>query len=298
MNKLSKIIEEYGQELTKKEINYLLSFDVKTSNFYGLPKVHKSHIISNLCKESFSSYVCVSKPEDLKLRPIVAGPSCETHRISNLLDLLLKPYVSKVKSYIRDTVDFLNSIPENVQPDAILVSFDVTNLYSNIPHELGLEAIEHWIDKFPDLLHDRFSKPFILQSLKFILEHNFMNFDGITYKQKLGTAMGTKVAPTYATLVLGFLEEKLYKNLEDQFSVEFTTFIQQSWKRFLDDCFIIWTKTKDELNKFYNILNNLNNHLKFTMDCSEQKLPFLDVMIIKREDKIITDIYYKPTDTK
>lgn len=119
-----------------------------------------------------------------------------------------------------------------------------------------------------------------------------MNFDGITYKQKLGTAMGTKVAPTYATLVLGFLEEKLYKNLEDQFSVEFTTFIQQSWKRFLDDCFIIWTKTKDELNKFYNILNNLNNHLKFTMDCSEQKLRFLDVMIIKREDKIITDIYY------
>lgn len=49
MNKLSKIIEEYGQELTKKEINYLLSFDVKTSNFYGLPKVHKSQIISNLC---------------------------------------------------------------------------------------------------------------------------------------------------------------------------------------------------------------------------------------------------------
>lgn len=71
-----------------------------------------------------------------------------------------------------------------------------------------------------------------------------MNFDGITYKQKLGTAMGTKVAPTYATLVLGFLEEKIYKNLEDQFSVEFKTFIQQSWKRFLDDCFIIWTKPR------------------------------------------------------
>lgn len=110
--------------------------------------------------------------------------------------------------------------------------------------------------------------------------------------------MGTKVAPTYATFVLGFLEEKLNKNLEDQFSVEFKTSIQQTWKRFLDDCFITWTKTKDELNMFYNILNNLNNHLKFTIDCSEQKLPFLDVMIIKREDIIITDIYYKPTDTK
>lgn len=83
----------------------------------------------------------------------------------------------------------------NVQPDDILVSFDVTNLYSNIPHELGLEAFKHWIDKFPDIIYDCFSKPYILQSLKFILD-----FDGMTYKKQLGTGIGTKVAPTYATV--------------------------------------------------------------------------------------------------
>lgn len=113
------------------------------------------------------------------------------------MDLLFKPYVSKVKSYIKDTVDFLNSIPENVQPDAILVSFDVTNLHSNIPHELELEAFKQWIDKFPDLIYDRFPKPCIL---KFILDLNLMNFDGMTYEKQLGTGMGTKVAPTYATV--------------------------------------------------------------------------------------------------
>lgn len=80
---------------------------------------------------------------------------------------------------------FKNSISENVQLDIILVSFDVTNLYSNITHELGLEAIVRWIDKFPYLLHDRFSKPLILQSLKFILEQDSMNCDGIIYKQNL-----------------------------------------------------------------------------------------------------------------
>lgn len=36
-----------------------------------------------------------------------------------------------------------------------------------------------------------------------------MNFDEVTYKPKLGTDIGIKVAPIYATLVLGFLEEKL-----------------------------------------------------------------------------------------
>lgn len=64
--------------------------------------------------------------------------------------------------------------------------------------------------------------------LKFILEPIFMNFDGITYKQKLGTATGNKDAQVNATLVLGYREEKPYTNLEEQFSFEFKTFIQRS----------------------------------------------------------------------
>jgi hypothetical protein len=36
---------------------------------------------------------------------------------------------------------------------------------------------------------------------------------GKFYQQKRGTAMGTKMAPTYATLVLGYLEHILYEQL-------------------------------------------------------------------------------------
>ena len=117
MEKLETIIDEYGQKLTAKETAYLLSFNIKTSNFYGLPKIHKSQTIKDECKISGSTYISVASPADLTIRPIVAGPTCETHRISNLLDILLKPYVTKVQSYIRDTVDFLNTIPEKVNPN-------------------------------------------------------------------------------------------------------------------------------------------------------------------------------------
>lgn len=34
MKKLKTIINEYGQQLTKKDTKYLLSFNIKTSNFY------------------------------------------------------------------------------------------------------------------------------------------------------------------------------------------------------------------------------------------------------------------------
>ena len=131
---------------------------------------------------------------------MMAGPACETHRLSNLVDILLKPFIKKVKSYVRDDIDFLNYIPKTVPSKTLLVSFDVVNLYINI--------INSWLSKYPDLIHKRFSKEFILESTKTILENNSFFFIETMYTQVRGTAMGTKFAPTYATLVLAYPEEK------------------------------------------------------------------------------------------
>ncbi len=59
--------------------------------------------------------------------------------------------------------------------------------------------------------------------------------------------MGSKFAPTYATLVVGFLEQKLYARIGSIYNDEFLSFIKTFWKRFLDDCFIFWTKFPHEL---------------------------------------------------
>ena len=45
-------------------------------------------------------------------------------------------------------------------------------------------------------LHPRFSKEFVLKSVKFILENNNLNFDNEYVNQIKGTAMGTIFAPT------------------------------------------------------------------------------------------------------
>ena len=90
--------------------------------------------------------------------------------------------------------------------DTILTTFDFVGLYSNIPHEYGLEAIEYWLDKFPESLHPRFPKEFVLESVKFILENNNLNFDNEYFNQIKGTATGIIFAPTYANLTMGFFE--------------------------------------------------------------------------------------------
>ena len=51
-----------------------------------------------------------------------------------------------------------------------LVTFDLKSLYTSIPHDYGLEAIRFWVEKHPDSLHSRFSKGFVLEIIKIILE--------------------------------------------------------------------------------------------------------------------------------
>ncbi len=89
--KIQQILEQIFRLPNQKEIDYLQNFEVKTSNFYGLPKVHKSVQISEECNKAVSAYVAISDVNDLKLRPIIAGPTCQTHRLSDFLDLILKP---------------------------------------------------------------------------------------------------------------------------------------------------------------------------------------------------------------
>ena len=147
-------------------------------------------------------------------------------------------FISQVKSYIRDDIDFLNYIPNHLPETSLLISFDVVNLYTNISHTLGVEAITYWLEKHPSLIHRRFNKTFIIEGIKVILENNNVTFDGKFYKQVKGTAMGTKFAPTYATLVLAYLEELLYDKAEQEYDKDFAEFLRNFWKRFLDDCFM------------------------------------------------------------
>lgn len=196
-------------------------------------------------------------------------------------------------------MEFLNHLPKIVDESSELVTFDVVSLYTNIPHELGLTAVKFWLEKERHLIESRFTDDFILSAIKIILENNTFYFDSNYYIQKKGTAMGTKMAPTYATLVLGYLEHKLYDNMRRKYGNEFSSFLQRNWKRFLDDCFIVWTSTTCiSLEEFSRELNSMDESIHFTMERSKFKMPFLDVLITVGDGGIIqTDIYSKSTDT-
>ena len=109
--KLKKLlINKWKTIFTDKDFSYLNETDYNTSNFFGLPnKIHKSRLITNVIKE----VVDINEPQDLTVRPIVRGPNCPNRKLSELIDTSLKPFLKHVKSYIRDSIDFLNKFDKS-----------------------------------------------------------------------------------------------------------------------------------------------------------------------------------------
>lgn len=60
----------------------------------------------------------------------------------------------------------------------------------------------------------------------------------------------------------------------------------------------MWNKGLDKLMEFKTMINEINTEIQFTMEYSDKQLPFLDILVIKKNSKIETDIFYKPTDSK
>ena len=143
--------------------------------------------------------------------------------------------------------------------NSTFITFDVKSLHTSIPHDLGIEAVSYWVNRFPDYLIDqRFDVDFIADGLRIILENNIFKFDDVFYRQLTGTAMGTKVAVIYAILRMNFLELKLYSILPQYYPKDYVMYIYQWWKRFLDDCWLIW-KDEFDLNVFFlNVINDLH----------------------------------------
>ncbi len=145
----------------------------------------------------------------------------------------------------------------------MLVSLDVTLLYTIIPHTDGIEACKYFLDNNPN--NSTLSSEDIFKIIKLILENNYFQFNNTNYIQVMGTAMGSPMAPSYASLFMGKLETDFLQKEKFNPSV---------WFRFLDDIFMIWNHSTEELEKFIHRLNHFHPTIKFTYTASSTHVSF------------------------
>ena len=236
----------------------------KPGRFYLLPKIHKT-----------------GNPG----RPIVSANGHPTERISEYIDYHLRPHVLELPSYVQDTTDYLKKV-ESIQlsENPTLVSMDVTSLYTNIPHEDGIEACrEVWEQR----THKSPPTETLIELLTLVLKSNNFEFNGQNYLQVQGTAMGTKMAPSYANIFMGRLERRLLM------SVPLKPYL---WLRFIDDVDMQWCHSIAELESFLDRANNFHPSIKFTSEVSNDNHVFLDTVSHIQDNRLVVDLYSKPTD--
>ena len=259
------------QEIDISCYKYLTYTPIRTAQFYMLPKIHKDK----------------ANPPG---RPIVSGNGCPTERISQFVDFFLQPGVKDIRSYIKDTTHFLSVLSslDTLPEGAILATLDVSSLYTNIPNIEGIEACRIMLNRIRPNARSPFNDS-LIKLLTQVLSKNNFDFNEKHYLQIGGTAMGTRVAPSYANTFMGWFEDKFVYTHDPAPLV---------WKRFIDDIFIIWTNGIESLNTFFEYLNNCLPSIKFEMDQSITQIHFLDVTVsIDEQHNIQTDLYTKPTDS-
>ena len=241
--------------------------NARPGKFYLLPKIHKS----------------MEKPPG---RPIIASNNHPTERLSEYVDEHLKPYIPKIDSYIKDTNDFINICKSTkLPPNARLVTFDVNGLYTNIPHEEGLIALETFMKQYKDAG----TAKMLRRLMKLILENNILEFNGQLYLQIHGTSMGSRVAPSYSNIFMHIFETTHLPNAPIK---------PYLWKRYIDDIFAIFTCTDDELKSFHTWLNSLHSTIQFSCEENSNGIPFLDCFVSIDQNRIKIRPYTKKTDTK
>ena len=112
-------------DLSAENIKYFIVKDPKFARFYLLSKIHK-------------------RLDNVSGRLVISNCGFYTENISAFLDFHLQPLACEVKSYIKDTNDFLKNLRSltNLPNNIILCSVDVVGLYLTIPQDKGLSALK------------------------------------------------------------------------------------------------------------------------------------------------------------
>ena len=249
--------------ITKQTQEWLETRTGVAPKIYGLVKLHKP---------------------DSPLRPIVSCTKSSYYKMSKYLASILSKVVGKTKHAVKDSFQFKEFISQQKVPEGyVLASLDVKSLYTNIPIDLALKAVEKQWQKIKQ--HTALPKHEFFHALEVCLTSTFFQYKDEFYKQVSGLAMGGPVSGPVADLVMEYVESEVLKKLTCNIAF---------YKRFVDDSIICFPAImRDYVVRQFNAF-----HSRIQVTIEEQinnSINFLDLTIMHNNQKITTKWYQKPT---
>ena len=164
-----KVLKD-NEFIDNKLYYYLKPTDSPAPRFYGQPKIHKPGV---------------------PIRPIVSYSGSPLYSLNKYIANILKTYVKHENNNAKNSTTFSNYIRNvPIEDDEIMVSFDVTSLYTNIPIIDTLNIIKDYVHS-----DDQFARKTAIPQDKFldlvnlVLTTTWYTFNSQFYQQTDGVAM-------------------------------------------------------------------------------------------------------------
>nr|VZH95098.1 unnamed protein product [Spirometra erinaceieuropaei] len=250
LNSVNKAIDKLRKAGTLKRQEALTAkaTDVAMARFHGRPKVHKPGV---------------------PLRPIVSLRGNPTFGLSKGLYQRFRFLTKDSEWTVKSGEQFLRSIRHlEIEPDEMMVSFDVVSLFTSIPTDLALSTIDELLQEKNDETNQRLKRTHVFELLELCLR-TFFIFNNRVYEQKKGTPMGSPLAGLIAEAVLQRLGRLVFRSYYPKF-----------WARYVDDTFVVIKR--NDVQDFKFLLNSISPDVQFTMEEEDNnQLPFLDVNVTR-----------------
>ena len=235
---------------------------VKCCPMFYYPKVHK-----------------LLNPNDkLSLRPLCSSPKFITYNTSKYLDLSTQEILRRMPTHVRNSADMIICIEDTVLPDGgFLVKADVCTLYPSIIIQDGLLSMR-WCLEFYRFDSKRID--FLLKLAEWVLQNNYVSFNGHIFLQIKGVAMGTPFAVVFSCMHLFKIETESFQIFYN--SSRITPDSIKLYKRFIDD-YNFWACDYYSAKHLMEILNSRRESINIEYVIDDKSTEFLDIKIYKGE---------------
>ncbi|CAF4003077.1 unnamed protein product, partial [Rotaria sordida] len=186
----------------------------------------KQYMRPNSVTTELAHLYFVPKPHKIgtPLRPIVSSIKAATTGVSHFLDILLRPLFNRVT---KDTtfingIDFVRQLERyrmngQLLPMTLFVTFDVTNLYTMIPRDGAIFALQKFLRQYGEnrRIHGM-TIDIIIRLARLVLDTNCFVYEKKYYQQIRGGAMGSPFTMTLANIYMLEWEHSLNEHQKMQ----------------------------------------------------------------------------------
>jgi len=247
---LSSVVQRI---LPKVSADSVIQKGSRLAHLYGLPKTHK---------------------KKLAMRPILSAAGTYNYKLAKWLDEKLKP-LSINDHTVSDIFQFGDELHEmKINDQDILVSYDVSSLFTNVPVDETIESIAErafendWFNKERNL---NITKSDLMELLRIATKNQLFQFERNLYEQVDGVAMGSPLGPLMANAFMCNIEKQLQTENK----------MPAFYKRSVDDTLRAMPDV-ETASEFLTTLNNTHPSIDFTMELEvDGRLPFLGMDIIR-----------------